>query len=145
MLYQGVQVQTAQTAEPKTIPAPVGGLNGRDSLANMNELDAYELTNLFPGTSTCRLREGCTQHQDPVGHPVSSLEVYGGGAAGSQKLLAFAKPNIWDVTAENVKVSKKADLQSDETVATMMSTVADSAQFLIITTGADIPMKFDGA
>ena len=142
MLYQGVQVQTQQTAEPKTIPAPVGGLNGRDSLANMNELDAYELDNMFPGTATCAVRQGCTEHQPPVGDPVSSLEVFGG--ASGQVMLAFAKPFIYDVTVQGIKATRKSDLNSDEVVATMMSTVADSAQFLIITTGADVPMQFNG-
>src|SRR6187399_469720 len=122
MLYQGVQVQTAQTAEPKTIPAPVGGLNGRDSLANMAELDAYQLDNMFPGTSTCSVRQGCSEHQPDIGGPVSSLETYSSGAG--QVMLAFAKPFVYDVTVEGIKASRKVDLNSDETVAVMMSTVA---------------------
>jgi hypothetical protein len=142
MLYNGVEVNTQQTAEPKTIVCPVGGLNGRDSLANMEEKDAYQLDNIFPGTASCEIRPGVKMHQDPVGSPVSSLEVWSGGLG--QVMLAFAVPNVLDVTVAGVVTNKKADLAGDEVVATMMSTVADSAQFLIITTGADVPMQFDG-
>jgi len=143
MLYEGINVNTAQRSESSTIPAPVGGLNGRDALANMEATDAYELINMFPDTSTVQVRPGCAVHQAPVGNPVSSLEVYSSGAG--QKMLAFAGPNVWDVTVKNVKTNLKNTLAGDQTIATMFSTVADAAQFLIITTGADIPMQYNGA
>ena len=142
MLFKGIDVQTRQTAQPNTIPSPVGGLNGRDPLANMPETDAYMMKNLFPGTSTCKVRPGCSIHQEPVGSPVSSLEVFAGGA--DQKILAFAGSNVFDVTAMGLATSLKSDLASDQIVSTMFATVADSAQWLIVTTGADIPMSFDG-
>lgn len=143
MLYEGINVNTSQKAESNTITAPVGGLNGRDALANMGAEDAYELVNLFPGTSTVKVRQGCSVHQAPVGNPVSSLEVFAG--ATGNKILAFAGPNVWEVTVKDVKTNLKNTLASDATVTTMFSTIADSAQFLIITTGADIPMQYNGA
>ena len=142
MLYEGLQVNTSQQSEAQTIPAPVGGLNGRDSLANMAETDAYQMDNIFPGTTTCKLREGCTIHQAPVGGIVESLEVFASSSV--QTILAFAVPNILDVTAQGVSTSIKADLNGAQVVSTMFSTVADSHQWLIITTGADIPMSYDG-
>src|SRR3990167_5059306 len=38
-----------QTSTGRTIPAPVGGWNARDSIAEMPPTDAAVLTNLFPG------------------------------------------------------------------------------------------------
>jgi len=143
MLYEGINVNTSQKSESSTITAPVGGLNGRDALANMAAEDAYELTNMFPGTSTVKVRQGCMVHQAPVGNPVRSMEIYSSGTG--QKMLAFAGPNVWDVTVKDVKTNKKNTMVSDMTVSTMFSTVADAAQFLIITTGADIPMQYNGA
>lgn len=142
MLYERVDVQTAQRSEPRTIPAPVGGLNGRDSLANMAETDAYMLDNVFPGTSTCRVRKGITRHAHGLGGPVSSLEVFGGA---TDRLLAFVAPHVYDVTVRNSPVTLKDDLNSDKTVAVMFATVADSTNWLIITTGQDIPMSYDGS
>jgi hypothetical protein len=142
MLYEGINVNTSQKSESHTIVAPVGGLNGRDALANMAEVDAYEMVNLFPGTSTCVVREGCEIHQAPVGAPVTSLETFASGTG--QKLLAFAAPNVWNVTVKDVKTSLKADLVQDAVVATMFSTVADAAQFLIVTTGSDTPFQYNG-
>jgi hypothetical protein len=142
MLYEGIEVNTQQQAEPKTIGSPVGGLNGRDAKSDMAETDAYQMDNVWPGTTSCKVRPGCEIHQDPVGAPVSSLEVY--ASAAGNALLAFAKPNIYEATIKDTVTSLKADLNSDEIVASMMSTAADNAQWLIITTGADTPMSYNG-
>jgi hypothetical protein len=143
MLFEGINVNTNQSSEPKTIGSPVGGLNGRDSLANMGESDAYEMINIIPGTSTCKIRPGCEIHQTGLGGPVESIEGY--ASATGQNLLAFAVPHIWEVTIKDTKTSLKANLAGSQVVSTMFSTVADGHQFLIITTGADIPMSYNGA
>lgn len=143
MLYEGINVNTQQTAEPYTIPAPVGGLNRRDSLSAMAETDAYVMDNMFPGTTSCLLRGGCSNHQTNIGTIVQSLEVFGGDV--SDVLLAVGDGKIQNVTAVDVHTDLKTGLLSSDTVSTMFSTVADNAQFLILATGADDPMSFDGA
>ena len=45
-----------------SLPAPVGGWNARDSLANMAPPDAVTLDNLFPGVSSVSLRGGYSKH-----------------------------------------------------------------------------------
>jgi hypothetical protein len=142
MLYEGLQVNTNQQSKSQTIASPIGGLNGRDALANMPETDAYQMDNIIPGTTTCRMREGCSIHIGDVGSPVESLEVFASSTI--QKVLAFAVPNIKDVTVQDVANTLKSDLAGAQVVSTMFATVADSHQWLIITTGADVPMSFDG-
>lgn len=143
MLYEGVQIDTAQKAESQTIPAPVGGLNGRDSLAAMAEKDAYEMDNIFPGTATCKVRSGCDVHVAGLGHPVYSLEVFGGDTG--DHILAIGGGKVQNVTNPAAIVTLKADLAGRETVALMFSTVADNNQFLLVTMeGTDAAFKYDG-
>jgi hypothetical protein len=142
MLYQGTDVNTQQRSKPYQISAPVGGLNGRDSLSSMRPEEAYEMTNMFPGTTSCYIRPGCVEHQAAGGSPVSSLEVFSSGNV--QHILAFAGASVLDVTVSGTVTSLKSNLSSDEIVSTMFSTVADNAQFLVITTGADTPMQYNG-
>jgi hypothetical protein len=46
------------TATTTSVPAPVGGWNGRDSLANMNPLDAVQLVNWYPTPTDVTMRKG---------------------------------------------------------------------------------------
>jgi hypothetical protein len=109
----------------------------------MAEIDAYELDNVFPGTSTCRVRKGIQEHVTGLASGVVSLAVFAGDM--DDTLLAFAKPHVYNVKVKNSPVSLKDNLNNDDVVSTMFSTVADNAQFLIITTGQDTPMSYDGA
>lgn len=91
------KVNTRQTARTLTIPAPIGGLNGRDSLAAMPPKDAFLLDNWVPGTATVDSRNGNEPHVNDIGtDPVESLVAYNGGA--DKVLLAFAGDSIWDAT-----------------------------------------------
>jgi len=46
------------TANTASVPAPVGGWNGRDSLANMQPLDAVQLVNWYPTPTDVTMRKG---------------------------------------------------------------------------------------
>ena len=63
-----------------SLPAPVGGWNARDSLANMNPTDAVTLNNLFPGVSSVALRGGYKKHATGMTGQIESLLVYNAGA-----------------------------------------------------------------
>jgi hypothetical protein len=55
MLLQRPKQNTAKTA---SVPAPIGGWNGRDSLANMSPTDAVQLVNWFPTPTDVTMRKG---------------------------------------------------------------------------------------
>ena len=57
MLLQRSKQNTAKTA---SIPAPIGGWNARDSLANMSPTDAVQLVNWFPTPTDVTMRKGYT-------------------------------------------------------------------------------------
>ena len=77
---------------PRSISAPTGGLNGRDSFADMPEKDAFLLDNLFPGSTSVDTRGGSLNYATGIPGPVESLEVFTGGAA--SKMLAFGGGGI---------------------------------------------------
>ena len=57
MLLQSPKQNTAKTA---SVPAPIGGWNARDSLANMAATDAVQLVNWFPTPTDVTMRKGYT-------------------------------------------------------------------------------------
>lgn len=143
MLYEGIEVNTRQTSKPQTVAAPIGGLNGRDALAGMNSTDAYLMDNVMPGTTSCRVRRGVADYSPGTGAPVTSLDVFSGGDA-LDIVLGVCGDEWVNVSADPVEVVKSG-LEGIETVSTMFSTVADNAQFLIMTAEAtQAPWQFDG-
>lgn len=93
------RIDTRQKARTLTIPAPVGGLNGRDGLAAMGPQDAFVMDNWFPGTATVDGRNGHEAHILGLVNPVETILAYNGGA--SRKMLAFAGGSIFDTTITN--------------------------------------------
>jgi hypothetical protein len=55
MLLQRSKQNTAKTA---SVPAPIGGWNARDSLANMSPTDAVQLVNWYPTPTDVTMRKG---------------------------------------------------------------------------------------
>lgn len=53
-----IQQPQAVSVAGKSIPAPTGGLNARDAIANMPETDAVIMDNFFPTQSNVQLRKG---------------------------------------------------------------------------------------
>lgn len=56
-----------------TTVAPVGGLNLRDPVANMDAQDALALVNFWPGTTGCSVRKGYQVHAYGLPGPVETL------------------------------------------------------------------------
>lgn len=135
------KVNRARRAIPVTQPAPLGGLNGRDALAEMPITDAFVLDNFFPNNTSVDTRGGCLDFATGAGAAVESIEVYT-GAAGS-KLLAFAGGDVFDVTTGGAFPAALASGKVSSQVTSCMFSNAGS-QFLIIYSGADAPMSYDG-
>ena len=57
MLLQKAKQNTSKTA---SVPAPIGGWNARDSLANMSPTDAVQLVNWYPTPTDVTMRKGYT-------------------------------------------------------------------------------------
>lgn len=86
-----------------TTVAPVGGLNARDPLANMDATDAIRLVNYWPGTNGCSVRKGYEVHAYGLPGPVETLAEHAlaltAFAPGVSNLLyAFSGGKMFDVS-----------------------------------------------
>ena len=83
-------------AKVASIPAPIGGWNARDSIANMDILDAVQLTNLFPSVNNVVLRPGYSRYATGLPGQVHTIMSYSSGA--TEKMFACVGTEIYDVT-----------------------------------------------
>lgn len=65
-----------RSAVTASMAAPIGGWNARDSLAEMNPLDAVELVNWFPTPSDLTLRKGYTKSSTGITGNVETVLNY---------------------------------------------------------------------
>jgi len=132
----------ALRSAPVTVGAPVGGLNGRDGLANMQPTDAYVLDNWFPYNTSCDMRPGCMNHATGLPGPVEGLETYTG--PGGNRMLAFCAGHIYDVTNADAPAAPLISGRiSNQPVTCMFSNAGITV--LLIYTGQDQPVMYDGA
>src|SRR3990167_793059 len=103
---QSARFQMAQKGRPKfqrnratavSLPAPVGGWNARDSLADMAEDDAVTLINLVPATTSVLLRSGFSKWSTGYASQVETLMQYSGST--TNKLKAISGGEVFDATA----------------------------------------------
>lgn len=139
-LNQLVQRNAANVA---SLPAPIGGWNARDSLANMEPTDAVVLENLFPTVSSVVMRGGYTQHATGLGGQVQTLMAYSAG--NSEKLYAVAATtnSLFDVTNPGAVGAAKVTGLSNAIWEYINVTTA-GGNYLYAVNGADKPILFDG-
>jgi hypothetical protein len=94
-------VQKAQN-RISTVPAPVGGLNARDSLAAMPATDAIALENYWPQPYGVAVRLGWQEWGViPSGGEVGTIATWS-GVAGQQALYAWEGEFMYDVSARGI-------------------------------------------
>lgn len=81
----------------QSLPAPVGGWNARDSIANMDETDAVIMDNQFPSESDVMGRKGYTPHVTGMPAATESLLVYTSGSA--DQMFAASGGKFYNVSA----------------------------------------------
>jgi hypothetical protein len=123
-------------------PAPTGGWNARNNIADMPPTDAAILDNWFPGTSRVRIRRGFEEHVTGLPDIVETLMTYSSGTA--DKMFAASNNAIYDVTTPGVAgaaaVSSKTNNRWQYT-----NIGTPGGSFLIGVNGADTPIKYDGS
>jgi hypothetical protein len=93
-----MRIPQKSRAQTNSTPAPIGGLNARDSLASMPPDDAVTLTNFFPTTTTVDLRRGYELWATGLPADVESLMPYRSATASS--LFAASGTEFYDVTTK---------------------------------------------
>jgi hypothetical protein len=122
-----------------SIAAPIGGWNARDSVAEMNPLDAVVLQNWFPTPSDIVLRKGYSIQSSPITGQVNSLMNYAGPT--SQKLFAVAGSKLYDATSSTA-VEELTGLANDKFQYVNISTAGGN--FLVACNGADPVLVYNG-
>ena len=128
------------TASTASVAAPIGGWNARDSVAEMNPLDAVVLNNFFPTPSQIQLRKGYTQYATGITGQVDTLMQYSGGF--SSKMFAAAGSTIYDVSTAGAATSVVTGQGSDRWQYVNASTAGGN--FLTAVNGTDPALIYDG-
>lgn len=130
------------TARSTSIPAPVGGLNDRDSIADMPPTDAVTLDNWWPYPSYVGVRKGSRDHVTGIPARVETLVEYA-PTSGSNRLFAAAGTAIYDVTtAGAVGAAVQTGLTNARWQDANITTPGGS--FLYLVNGADSPRLWNG-
>ena len=133
----------ARTTRTVSVAAPVGGLNARDAIANMEPTDAIMIENWFPNTSGCDVRNGYTNWATGMSGWVETVMAYNG--VSTKSLFAAANNSIYDVTAGGAVGAAvvSAGITSNRWQHVNISTAG--GKYLYAFNGADKPLLYDGA
>lgn len=130
-----------RTVSTASIKAPVGGLNAKDSIADMPEGDAIIMTNWFPSTTKVEIRNGYNNHVTGITGVVETLAAYNG--VSTKKLFACASGSIYDVTSAGaVGAAVVTGMTNARWQYTQMGT--SGGKFLLMVNGADKMRYYDG-
>jgi hypothetical protein len=139
-----------QVAQSESLPAPIGGLNARDSVALMPETDAIILDNWFPSTTSVDLRKGYTSHATFTGL-CETIIAYNGTARGVFVAVNATNDAIIDATGGGA-VSSAVVGGAGATVQALTSARFDyqnfgttGGQFLSCVNGVNTPLQYNGS
>lgn len=126
----------------KSLPAPVGGLNDRDSLADMPPADAVILENWWPYPSQVGVRKGCLNWSTGYTATVETVVDYA-PPTGNVTLFAAAGNSIYNATAQGaVGAPVVTGLNNARWQDVAITTPGGS--FLYLFNGVDKPQLYNG-
>ena len=132
-----------RTANTASVPAPLGGWNARDSLANMPEADAVSLINWFPTPADVGVRKGYSNWSTGYGAAVETLMLYEGDT--QEKLFAASGTSFYDASAAGaVGAAVQTCLTNARWIHTNFTTTG-GVRYLMAVNGADKPRLWNGA
>ncbi len=145
MLRALSRLPNTAVSKPYSLPAPVGGWNARDALANMDEKDAIILENMFPTPSSVMVRNGYSNHFSGLGSQVQSLITWNGPT--SEKIFAACGGIIIDVTTQGTASgtgTAVTGLANNKFQSTNFTNPAGTV-YACAVNGADKMIRFDGS
>jgi hypothetical protein len=138
--------QVQQRSMLTSLPAPVGGLNARDALANMPPNQAVILENLFPTNSGLMVRPGWTRYyySIPNDAPVETIIKYN-GPDGTEKIFACANGNFIDASlggAYSASDIVASGFGNNRWQYVQLANI--TGDFTVAVNGEDIPQFYNG-
>ena len=133
-------------ASSTSTPAPTGGWNARDNIANMKPDDALILDNWFPETDSLTLRKGFTMHSQrgfTNNAPVETLMAYN-SATGGKLFAAVNGLGIYDCTLfSQVTTPDYSAITGARFQYVNFGTTG--GQFIVAVNGVDDPINYNGS
>lgn len=147
-MRQVMQSAASPSSDSKSLPAPTGGWNARDPIADMPSRDAVFLDNFFPRTTDVVLRKGSALFAsipadvEPAStHNIRTVMGYS-PQSGVKKLFAGANTGIYDITAGGAISAISSVATNGEWQYLNISTAGGS--FLWCCNGVDKARYFNG-
>jgi hypothetical protein len=132
------QKRSALTA---SLPSPIGGWNARDSLAEMNQLDAVQMVNFFPTPTDVTLRKGFTKSSTGVAGKVNTIMTY--PTDSGYELWGIASDNkIYNGSASTATVAFTG-LNNSKFQFVNITNVGGS--YIVAVNGANASLLYDGS
>ena len=129
------------SAKTASVPAPVGGWNGRDSLAQMAPTDAVQMVNWYPTPTDVTMRKGYTVVSTGITGNVNSLMNYT-KSDGTYNLFAAANSKIYDAKPSTA-VQVFDGITNNKFQHVNLTNTA--GHFLVACNGSDPTMLYDGS
>jgi len=126
-------------ATTSSVAAPIGGWNARDSLAEMNPLDAVQMVNFFPTPTDVTLRKGYTKTSTGIAGAVLSLMSY--ASPTTTKLFAATATIIYDASTSTATSSLTGNTNG-KWIHSMITTAGGS--FMPAVNNVDPMVVYDG-
>ena len=128
------------SAKTASVPAPIGGWNGRDSLAQMAPTDAVQMVNWYPTPTDVTMRKGYTVVSTGITGAVHSLMNYNKATSG-YNLFAAAGTVIYDAKPSPA-TSVFTGITNDKFQHVNITNTA--GHFLVACNGVDPTLIYDG-
>lgn len=125
----------------KSVPAPVGGLNARDAIANMSPTDALLMDNAFPSPRDVGTRLGYVNHVTGLPGWAETLMKYNSTTA--NKLFAASVAGFYDVTTAGA-VGAAVVTSLTNARWQHVNFAIPSGSYLYAVNGADKPRLYNG-
>lgn len=125
----------------RSVPAPVGGWNARDALAQMKPTDAIRLTNWYPRPTYLENRGGASDWLTGLGASGKSLMNWNGPA--SSKFFVGTSAGIYEATTSGAAGGVAAACTNGK-FQWVQFAVASGTERLIAVNGADSMFQYDG-
>lgn len=129
-------------ARVESLPAPIGGWNARDSIANMEPTDAVTMINMFPTVSSISMRGGYQKFATGLDGKVQTLMTYNAGN-NTKMFAATSTGKIYDVTTTGA-VGAPVISGLSNGIFEYINITTPGGSFLMAVNGIDPPILYDG-
>lgn len=132
-----------QQATSRSVPAPTGGWNAVDPLANMKSQYAVVLDNWIPRAAYVELRRGDRLWTSAAPAAVETIMVYRGDPAGGDQVYAVSDGDVYDCTAYESTFAAPVYTGLTNSRVQWINFANDGGAYLICVNGADTPFYWN--